>query len=483
MTSPYHGIIFTGSDSLSMRTIGAYRIRSVCQNYGYRIKVIDFSHNLTKETLTKILKKFLNKESLFLGVSTTFLGKEVLDQVILDEEMLAMARSISQKIQIVVGGAVSDIYQGEEKIDWVVQGYADTSIVHLLDFLSNKTSSLNYTTKGSTKVIDSNQDFKFEDSSDLTTRWLKEDYIQSYEALPIEIARGCIFKCSFCAYPLNGKKKFDYIRAKENFTEEIDRNFEEFGTKHYLFMDDTFNDSDFKLNLIHDAIKSAKTPITFCGYIKPELLVSWPHHAEMLVSMGLEGASLGIESFNTMTRSSIGKGMSIEKIMNAISELRRLSNYSIGTQANMIVGAPWESKNSILKSFEWYKSNTDIINTVQWNSMTIMRPTYKTYTSAIDQNPEKYGYTITGITAEGVCIWKNSHMTETESVQLKKQLTIDSYEFSKLGVWQPGTLRIYKDLDITNILKNNVLRKDIVIDREQKINFIKNYFKYQVEEA
>jgi radical SAM superfamily enzyme YgiQ (UPF0313 family) len=30
------------------------------------------------------------------------------------------------------------------------------------------------------------------------------------KVLPIEIARGCIFKCKFCSYPLNGKQNLDF---------------------------------------------------------------------------------------------------------------------------------------------------------------------------------------------------------------------------------------------------------------------------------
>lgn len=483
MTSPYHGIIFTGSDSFAMRSIGAYRIRTICQANGYRIKVIDFSQNLTKELITKLLKKFVGDQTVMLGVSSTFLGKDTLNKVILEEETLAFARSRSPKIQVVIGGPLSDIYQSEEKVDWIIRGYADVSVVKLLDFLTEKTNTMSYVRKDNIKVVESNSEYKFEDTSNLSTEWLDEDYIQPYEPLPIEIARGCIFKCSFCAYPLNGKKKFDYIRAKENFTEEIDRNFEKFGTKHYLFMDDTFNDSDFKLNLIHDAIKSAKTPITFCGYIKPELLVSWPHHAELLVSMGLEGASLGVESFNPMTRSSIGKGMGIEKIMNAISELRRISNYSIGTQANMIVGAPWESKDSISKALEWYRENTDIISNVQWTAMNIMKPSEKTYSSAIDQDPTKYGYTITRVNDDGICLWKNKHMNVYEAVKFKDYLIAESKTFSKLGGWQPGMLRTFKNLDVSELLRNNVFKKDIKVDRTERIQFLKSYFRYQVEQA
>ena len=33
------------------------------------------------------------------------------------------------------------------------------------------------------------------------------DFITPYDVPILEVARGCIFKCAFCAYMLNGKKK------------------------------------------------------------------------------------------------------------------------------------------------------------------------------------------------------------------------------------------------------------------------------------
>ena len=40
-------------------------------------------------------------------------------------------------------------------------------------------------------------------------RFEKNDFILPGESLPLELSRGCIFKCRFCQYPNIGKDKDD----------------------------------------------------------------------------------------------------------------------------------------------------------------------------------------------------------------------------------------------------------------------------------
>lgn len=492
----YHGLIFSGSDNLHIRSIGSYRVRSVCAEFGYKIKVIDFCQylvpplNTSSRALFKLIDRYITKDTLFYGISTTFLSNKV-REALLSDEVIDYIKSKNDRIQIILGGARVRPGTKYDNIDWAVTGYADVSIVKILDFISDRTSDLKYDiNEFNLKIVESNSYYNNINTDDLRTVWLKEDFIQSHEALPIEISRGCIFKCSFCAYPLNGKKKFDYIRQPENFSEELAYNYSMFGTTNYMFMDDTFNDSDFKLRRINDAIINSGVNIKFSGYIKPELLVTWPEHWSLLIEMGLQGCSLGIESFYPKTRTAIGKGMNLEKIMDAIHEMRKKSNYSLGTQTGMIIGAPFEPLSSIEESYNWLKNNNHIINTVNWEPLSILNPKANVYLSLIDKDPAKFGYSILGVKDTYLLAWKNEHFTYKSACHLAEQYISNTRSWAKVGGWQPGVYRLVKNIDVDSALKNNTPRKDLnnitmddgrIMTWEYAVKeFIYEYFKFQL---
>ena len=50
----YHGIIFTGSTRgfrQYLKSIGAYRIRTLCAEQGYNVRVVEHVHMMNMETM------------------------------------------------------------------------------------------------------------------------------------------------------------------------------------------------------------------------------------------------------------------------------------------------------------------------------------------------------------------------------------------------------------------------------------------------
>ena len=72
------------------------------------------------------------------------------------------------------------------------------------------------------------------------------DYIQPYEWLGIEFARGCKFSCDFCNFPVLGVKG-DYSRDADDFGIQIKDAYDRFGVTNYLVADETFNDRTEKI--------------------------------------------------------------------------------------------------------------------------------------------------------------------------------------------------------------------------------------------
>ena len=143
-----------------------------------------------------------------------------------------------------------------------------------------------------------NKDFDFTTSK---INWQKKHFINEREHLPIEIARGCIFKCKFCNYFLNGKKLWDFVKSPETLYDEMSSNFDKFGTTGYMYSDDTYNDSTEKIRVLKEQCYD-KLPfnVEFSTYARADLIISNPEQLDILMESGLKAVLFGIETFNSI---------------------------------------------------------------------------------------------------------------------------------------------------------------------------------------
>ena len=459
-----HGILFT--DSASIRAIGAYRIRTELYRNGYDVKVIDFCSEIIQLDLSaieKILLTYCSESTIFIGLSTTFMHRPTINFIIKQVEKI---KKVFPTIKLIVGGTAisSSGYSNlppytNKSIDFKITGYGDLAMVAVVKFIEGK-ENLIYKIDNDIPIIDSNKDYTATDMSDKDTVWLKNDIIKHNEPLPIEIARGCIFNCSFCTYDLKGRKKFDYVRSVESLVKEIVYNYSTFGVTNYLFADNTYNDSDYKLDIISAVIKELDFPIKFSAYIRPELLVTFPHHIPLMLSQGLEGSVLGIESFKESTRKAIRKGSDLNQIHKATEALKQGGS---NNTYNFIAGLPFESLNEIKQALDWTKNNTQIAQNFNLNALGIA-PGDNTI---ISNNATKFGYTLY---TEGLkhplqrCHWSNEHTTYKEAVTFASDYITEHRESCLIGGWDVIKLR-YVNEDVDYIIKNKIQRKELFKDK------------------
>ena len=117
--------------------------------------------------------------------------------------------------------------QGLTFFDFYFEGYSDAMMLDFTNWLAGKgpkPESKKLDTGA--EVIDYDRTGDAFDFVNHVHKWHKSDYIIQGEAVPIEISRGCIFRCAYCSFPLNGKKKLDFIRDAESLKEEFIRNYE-----------------------------------------------------------------------------------------------------------------------------------------------------------------------------------------------------------------------------------------------------------------
>ena len=408
----YDAIILTHLSVAPMtKTIGPYRIADTLRKIGWTVQVISMTNTFSQDELLETLFHFTDNKTKLIGVSTTFFQNVDVTNMhnTFEEGMPGSVRNVLKEVKeafpnvrVIAGGSHSHKQIGDSLFDAVFHGYADNAVLeYALSLTGVKKPIWKY--QSGTKIIEG-EHYPVE-MQHLTHRWEDNDIILPGETLPIEISRGCIFKCKFCNFQLTGKKKLDYIRDAAILKEEFLSNYERFGVTNYTFSDDTFNDSTYKLEKIYEAVRDLPFKINFVTYLRLDLLHANREQIGLLKEIGIRSGFFGIESLNLESAKIVGKGFKSEKIKDFILELKNdhfKNGYSM--VYSFIVGLPLETLDSCEKTFQW--CNDHDINTI-WSPLFIR--TEHRYKSDIDINYEKYGYQLEPGTTNK---WINEHMTQ-----------------------------------------------------------------------
>jgi hypothetical protein len=439
------------------RALGPYRIRTVAQKAGYVTSIIDYPWVLTSEENEQILNYVIGSNTLAIGISYTW---EASPSILAQERgtLHIISEYLKQKaphVKVIIGCAnVSRLELSVAKLaDWVIGGFAEISLPILLDHLAGKLVSIQYKRKkigeSVINIISSNVDYVVEDMTIIETIFEPQDLFELHQPLTIETCRGCVFSCAYCSYQFTGKKDYQYIRPVENLADEFRRNYDMFGTTRYAIADDTFNDSMEKITRIKRAVDLAKLPnFEFACYIRPELLVLKPEMIPALIDLGIRAAHFGLESYNDKSRRVIGRSSSIEKVIDAIRELKSKSKQRIGTLGSFIVGLPYDTQDQ-LEGYNHHLQSSDNDYLDSWafgalilhNQLIGQQIKFKHIPgedrggSAMEKFPEKYGYTVLNNGDSIFAKWKNNHMTSHDAGEIAKRFNDEGSLKMSYGGW------------------------------------------------
>lgn len=399
-----------------MRYIGPYKIAHWLRKNDYSCQVIDFITELDETQLYELTSKFITQDTLVLGISTTFMclskylnptTKRI--QRVPDHALRVLFRLKAEfpKLKIVYGGHAAERVDSYDIADATVMSYTtapEDVFLEYVKFVKYNSDEPYYTLVAPTMTDNPNpklrkhyfsarnqvynievDDFKFS----------KDDGILSGEPLPLDISRGCIFKCRFCQYTHLGKKKLDYIRSMKLVEEELLYNYENFQTTKYYILDDTFNDTEIKVKAFLDMTKRLPFKISFVGYTRADLLHRYPNTIHMLKEAGLAGTFFGLESFHPSASKIVGKGWSGKHGKTFVPELyHNIWNNEVSVHTNFIVGLPGETQEDIKETIQWFIDND--MCSINFARLSMYGPTSKmphSVLSEFDKNAEKYGFT------------------------------------------------------------------------------------------
>lgn len=442
------------TDNLTMpHTLGPYKVAKALRDQNYDVTVLHHLHIFSVKEIKELLAQLVNENTLFVGVNNFFyksldslelkdteinledhrpsaLGSMIPHGVKYNAELKQLIKSKNPNCNLMLGGPGAADSENNKFYDYIIMGYADTSIVNLANHLADNSIPLekSYRSIYGPRIINDSkaENYNF---AETMMQYEEKDTILPGETIVTEIARGCIFKCAFCAYPLNGKKKLDFIKHKELLIKEFTDNYEKFGVFRYLFSDDTVNDSVEKCQMIYEVAQALPFKIEWWGYIRLDLLTAHPETIDMLFGSGLKATFFGIETFNQKTGSIIGKGGNRTKLIQTLRNIKSKYGESVTLNAGLIYGLPHESVESLESTTEFLLSDQNPLDTWTAQALRIReRPEQSNgFISDIDTNWKKYGYkkkqnSSKNVVAVNLLNWENEHTSYTEVVKLLEGL-------------------------------------------------------------
>jgi hypothetical protein len=425
---------------LSQKAIGAYKVANMLREQGRQCLVVDHLDTWTLEEFKQLIDQCIGNNTKAIGISTSFLmniddnlqddgslrhsqflanrsvfpqGKEF------ENTVLDYIKSKNPAVKVIAGGVNVHENISNKNINFVVIGYAETAILnidrHLIhgSTIPNAIKNIWGVTVIKNQVAD-NYDFK-----NSNFQWESTDVINT-RVLPIEIARGCIFKCKFCSYPMNGKNNLDFVRNTELIRNELQRNYDQFGVLDYSILDDTFNDNEYKLNLMLEAVQKLSFQPVFWAYTRLDLLTT-KQHVNKLYDIGLRSFYFGIETMNPKTGRIIGKGFNRERQIETIQDIR--SRYpDVAMHGSFIIGLPEESKESVIETFEKCLSQEIPLHSWLFKALRLYKPSMAAWSSELDLHYPKYGYEQLPTPEDSAMInWRNPYMDCVEAADLAKE--------------------------------------------------------------
>lgn len=479
-------------DLMPSRSLGPYLLRHYLGKSGYSCKVIDHCQEFTADEMYDAIRNFITDETICIGFSTTF-WRDIEQKIWnnnggmppnLDEASRRLKRNFP-RIKIILGGAgIRNVGSKVDHVDALMVGESEDLFVELLDHWTKSTEEppkkFNQTVKKPYYNQPINKTYKVEICD---FEWIHEDCIMPGEPLPLETARGCIFKCKFCSYPHLGKKKFDYLKPVERIKQHLQQNYERFGTTHYIMLDDTFNDSEFKIDSFLEATRSLPFKIGYVAYIRADLVHRFEGQAEKLLESGLESCFFGLESLHPKASTAVGKGWSGKHAREYIPHLlHNIWQDKVNVTTGFIAGLPGEDADSLLDTLKWVNDN-DIMTF--WLGLGISSPASLmagsmdgvAFYSEFERNAEKYGYKF-----DDKGWWYNEHWTHHTAEKFAMEQLNFKRKLKRISCWFHIQLRAfgYTEDELWTIARSQLTHNGFLENEEfkqRKAKFVADYKK------
>jgi len=353
-----HALFFSLTGKRWERALWTHRVATFLRTNEWDAEVVDFTAFWKLEELQEFVHSRTTNKTVMFCFGTAFLNpwSPYLN------EFISWLKKEYPTIPIVIGGN-NALTTPAGNIDYWVDSYGENAILalckHLLGTLG---APLMRDPKffGVKKVIRGLDHYPSAPLDSYLVDYETRDFMMPWECPQIETARGCMFSCSYCNFPIIGQTK-DVSVSKEQFKLQMQTGFEKWGIVNWRVMDETFNDRPEKLQKYADAVDELGYNPWICGFARGDLVVKHKEHWDTYIRLGFLGHSMGIETFNHDAGKLVRKGMDPDKLQAGLLDFQAYTDkhaprrYRANIQ--MICGIPGETLESWHKSLEWLNTH------------------------------------------------------------------------------------------------------------------------------
>jgi radical SAM superfamily enzyme len=453
------------------RTTGAHRVATLLRKKGIDTEVVDFFLSFSLDEIFQILSLY-NEDLKFIGFSAsiTYYPKGKIDSVV------QFVRKNLPWAKIIVGG--TNVYAKDAPgADLYIEGFVEEAIDDIVKFVEGQSHSMQAESFNGKPTVKVTHTYPLVNNQKLETIYIPSDFISPNETLVLEYSRGCIFKCKFCDFPLIGKNKNDYLREDEDILKELIRNYNQWGTTHYIISDDTFNDNELKVDSLLRISKQLPFKLSIMGFIRADLMHARGTTVDKLVEAGFKAMHFGIETFHPEASKLIGKAFSGSKMKEYLTGVKQ-KHPNLFLHSSFIVGLPYEDEQCLEDTFNWCDTSM-VLDAWSTYPLNIPAKSGMVLTSYFADNWRLYGYK--KIEEDDIrIIWENKHFNTYTSEKLSAELNAKKYNNKKINPWSAFSITAH-GYDIDQLLKENKNNLDIpdLINKTAKFVDVYKYKKLE----
>jgi radical SAM superfamily enzyme YgiQ (UPF0313 family) len=463
------------------RPLGPYQVAWYLREHNYNVKVIDFIFKFDEEQILILIDQYITLDTKIVGISgmIAFLNPSMFSIIKKFENVLKKVKTRYPWVKIVVGGPSAPfwakLHRNGTLFDYVLTGHAENGVLALMNYLSKKGKHPQFELTDGNKFIREAFIMPEGNNFDIVTckhKWHKMDDIQPGETLPLEIGRGCMFKCKFCRYPYVGKHKNDFNRDMECIKEELVDNYNNWGVTNYYIIDDTFNADQVRLKAFYEMTQTLPFKIQYATYLRPDLIAAHPDSEGYLYESGLLGAFLGVESLNAEACKVVGKPWSAKSARDYVPNLyHNIWKGEVSTIVGLICGIPPESFDDCKATSQWAIDSN--LPAWVWYPLSIERDAEIEHKSEFDLRAEDYGFRWK--TQYGRTIWITDYCDADKSVDWANELTDIAKPYQYINCWYLLELGSF-GLDLHQMKKTKFQDADWRHINNLRSTWLKKYF-------